>query len=236
MQIGYRTDIGKSRLTNEDRLLARPPLLAVADGMGGAQAGEVASEMAIHVLWEAAPGGEPPQERLKQAILEANRRIFALANSDSRCAGMGTTLTAVLLENHMAYVGHVGDSRAYLVRGQHIRRLTQDQSVVGELMRLGYLSEAEAMVHPQRNILTQALGTEPHVQVELTQFPIEPGDRLVLCTDGLTSLVQDGEILDTLRQEREPQAAADRLVDLALDRGGYDNVTVVVAYIPPVSG
>lgn len=219
------SDIGLQRSTNEDAFVAAPPLFAVADGMGGAQAGEVASRTAIEVLGRTLESGGS----LADAAQEANRQVFALAEADPSRAGMGTTLTALrLLEgNEGAELVHVGDSRAYLLRDGLLEQLTADHSLVGEMVREGKLTADEAFSHPARSILTRALGTEPGVKSERRKLDLRVGDVLLLCTDGLSSAVTDATIERRL-QMAAPRDAARRLVVEAKNQGGHDNITVVV--------
>lgn len=226
-QIASVTDTGRKRRHNEDSFVNQPPLFAIADGVGGAQAGEVASQLAVAALKETSPGGSA-QERIVALIQEANRRVFERANEDSAAYGMGTTMTAALVENGVVWIGHVGDSRAYLVRDGKLRQLTDDHTLVGELQRSGKLSAEEAERHPQRSVITRALGSDPDVDVD--SFPIEPrtGDIFVLCSDGLTDMVDDATILETIERRRgDLDGAARELVQLANKRGGEDNITVI---------
>ncbi|HHW13786.1 MAG TPA: Stp1/IreP family PP2C-type Ser/Thr phosphatase [Firmicutes bacterium] len=235
MRVGVKSDPGQVRGTNEDRYGILPNLLAVADGMGGVQAGEVASQMVIDTLL-VYPFAEGSAGELAAAVREANRRIFQAAGEKAEWQGMGTTITAVLFAGAECHVAQVGDSRAYLIRDGRIRRLTADHSLVGELLRNGSISPEEAMLHPHRNLLTRALGTAAEVEVDLTSLPLAFDDVLVLCTDGLTGLVTDEEILAETMRHADPQAAAEGLVALANARGGPDNVTVIVAHLlPPIA-
>jgi PPM family protein phosphatase len=221
------TDAGRKRRRNEDALVHQPPLFAVADGIGGAQAGEVASRLAAAALKEAAAGGSG-QERVVALIQEANRRVFERANEDAAVSGMGTTVTAALVEDGVIWFGHVGDSRAYLVREGKLQQLTEDHSLVAELQRSGKLSAEEAEVHPQRSVITRALGTDPSVDVD--SFPIEPrtGDVFLICSDGLTDMVDDETIRDTVESHRgDLDGIARALIGAANKRGGEDNITVV---------
>lgn len=237
------TDVGLVRRgkVNEDSYCAleltspRPLWLwAVADGVGGYEAGDVASRMAVEILsqsvraaWE---NGGAPAVFLGQAIRTVNEAI--LAESERRQAeGMGTTLTAVVFDGEYLYVGHTGDTRAYLIRGGSIRQLTDDHSLVGELVRKGSLTESEAMQHPQRNVITHALGLEPEARVDVFKERAESGDRVVVCSDGLTGLVSAEEIMNTVLAGTDLNAAVSQLVAMSNERGGYDNITVVVADI-----
>ena len=203
-----------------------PPLFAVADGMGGARAGEIASRLAASALGvEAGGSGE---ERVVALIQEANRRVYERGAEDSSASGMGTTITVALVEDGAVAFGHVGDSRAYLIREEEIEQLTDDHSLVAELVRSGKLSPEEAETHPQRSVITRALGTDPDVDVDTFSVPAQPGDLFMICSDGLTSMVGDETILEVLSRRREDlDAAAKELVENANRRGGEDNITIV---------
>jgi protein phosphatase len=234
MRVGAKSDQGRVRATNEDAYGILPNLLAVADGMGGVQAGEVASRMAIETLL-VYPFTGAAAEDLVAAIKQANRGIHGAAGGKPEWHGMGTTVTAALLAGDQCHIAQVGDSRCYLVRDGAIKRLTNDHSLVGELLRNGTISAKEAMAHPQRNLLTRALGTSDEVEVDLTTVQLLFDDLLILCTDGLSGVVTDDEILAEAVRHAEPQATAEGLVALANAHGGPDNVTVVVAHVfPPI--
>ena len=223
------TDTGRKRRRNEDAFVCEPPLFAVADGMGGAQAGEVASGLAAAALREG--GGDGAGERrVAQLIQEANRRVHERATTDAAATGMGTTVTAALVEpdGRVAF-GHVGDSRAYLLREGRLDQLTDDHSLVAELVRRGELSPAEAEVHPQRSVITRALGTDPDVDVDTFSVEARPGDVFLICSDGLSSYVDGGEIERIMFQFRSDlQAGARSLIDAANRGGGEDNITAVL--------
>jgi protein phosphatase len=229
MRAAVRTDTGRRRRRNEDAYVCEPPLFAIADGMGGAQAGEVASGLAAAVLGEAG-GDERGEDRVRSLIQEANRRVFRRSSEDAAASGMGTTMTVALVDADTGTIvlGHVGDSRAYRVRGGELEQLTEDHSLVGELRRSGQLSREEAEAHPQRSVITRAVGTEPDVDVDVETIRAEPGDRFLLCSDGLTDMVSDGEILSLLEESNDLDAAARALVDAANRGGGEDNITVVL--------
>jgi serine/threonine protein phosphatase PrpC len=226
-QRGAVSDPGRRRRRNEDAFVLEPPLFAVADGMGGAQAGEIASRIAASVLRDsAADSGEAAVVAL---IQEANRRVYEAAATDEARSGMGTTITAALVEDGTVRIGHVGDSRAYRVRDGRLEQLTEDHSLVAELVRSGRLSPEEADIHPQRSVITRALGTDPDVDVDTFSVETRPGDVFMLCSDGLTSMVDDQSILDIVEQHRSSlELAARKLVDAANRGGGEDNITVVV--------
>jgi protein phosphatase len=221
------TDTGHKRRRNEDSYVCEPPLFAVADGMGGHQAGEVASRLAAAALREdVEPAGGA--ERVEALIREANRRIWQQATEDVTASGMGTTVTVALVEGDTVTIGHVGDSRAYRLRGGQIEQLTDDHSLAGELERSGKLSAEEARMHPQRSVITRALGTEPEVEIDTFTVEGRPGDVYLLCSDGLSSMVDDASILAVVEGSRENlNVAARELVRAANRSGGEDNITVV---------
>ncbi len=221
------SDPGRRRRRNEDAYVISPPLFAVADGMGGAQAGELASRIAVEAIGEQA--GARGEERVTTVIREANRRIFARSSEDASASGMGTTMTAALVgEDGTVTIGHVGDSRAYLLRGGRLEQLTEDHSLVAELVRTGRLSAEDAEHHPQRSVITRALGTDPEVDVDIFTVEAEAGDLFLLCSDGLTTMVVDEEILHTLEDSRDDlEQAARSLIRQANRAGGEDNITVV---------
>jgi PPM family protein phosphatase len=223
------TDAGRRRRTNEDAFVAEPPLFAVADGMGGAQAGEVASRLAAAAFRDYHEADDLPSERRLEAIIqEANRRIYERAQDDVQASGMGTTVTAAALGGDGIAVGHVGDSRAYRIHGSQLEQLTEDHSLVGDLIRSGRLTPEEAGSHPQRSVITRALGTDPEVDVDIFSVDAGPGDVFLLCSDGLTTMVSEDEILRIVRESRDLDSAARALVKAANRRGGEDNVTVVL--------
>jgi PPM family protein phosphatase len=217
---------GRRRRRNEDAWVCHPPLFAVADGMGGARGGEIASRVAATALGEAVDGNG--EERVVALIQEANRQVYERAREDSDASGMGTTITVALFENGIVSIGHVGDSRAYLIRDRKVDQLTEDHSLVAELVRSGRLSPEEAESHPQRSVITRALGTDPDVDVDTFSVEAKPGDLFLICSDGLTSMVADEQILDVVDPHRaDLDAAAKELVNAANRSGGEDNITVV---------
>ena len=220
--------MGRQRHTNEDRYFESPPLFAVADGMGGARAGEVASQIAVDEFAEQADSKGSPEERLAAIVRSANRKIYELAQSDESRAGMGTTLTAALVSDQEVSLGHVGDSRAYRFRDDELERLTQDHSLVEELMRMGKLSPEDAESDPRRSIITRALGPEPDVEVETCTYPAKDGDVYLICSDGLTGMVPEERVAEILRARSSLGQAAKALVDDANARGGKDNITVLL--------
>jgi protein phosphatase len=223
-----RTDTGRQRNANEDSFFTRAALFVVADGMGGAQAGEVASKTAAESFDRELPPG-PPEQALRETIELANRTIHERAGSDADLAGMGTTITAAIvdLESEEVAIGHVGDSRAYRLRGNKFERLTRDHSLVEEMRRKGQLTDAQAEDHPQRSIITRALGPEPEVEVDLQTVPAQAGDVFLICSDGLTTMLGDEQIGRLLARATSMQSAVRALVDEANRAGGRDNITVV---------
>ena len=222
------TDPGRRRRHNEDAYVCEPPLFAVADGIGGAQAGEVASRLAATALRETGADGADPRRHVDALIQEANRRVYERQTSDASASGMGTTITVALLHDDMVWIGHVGDSRAYLIRNGELEQLTEDHSLVAELVRSGKLSPEEAETHPQRSVVTRALGTDPNVDVDTFEVEGRTGDLYMLCSDGLTTMVDDGTILDEIDRNRDDlRSAAKALVRAANRGGGEDNITVV---------
>jgi serine/threonine protein phosphatase PrpC len=217
---------GRRRRRNEDAWVCHPPLFAVADGMGGARGGEIASRVAATALGEDVDGSG--EARVVALIQEANRQVYERAREDSDASGMGTTITVALFENGTVSIGHVGDSRAYLIRDRKVDQLTEDHSLVAELVRTGRLSPEEAETHPQRSVITRVLGTDPEVDVDVFSVEAKPDDLFLICSDGLTSMVDDATILDTVEGERNDlDAVAKELVDAANRSGGEDNITVV---------
>lgn len=223
----YKTDTGRQRTTNEDSYFARGPLYAVADGMGGAQAGEVASRIAAEAFEPAERGGEAPEAFLRSVVQSANAQIHTLSQRDSSRSGMGTTLTAALVEGDEISIGHVGDSRAYRLRDGELTLLTSDHSLVEELRRQGRLTEEEAETHPQRSIITRALGPESEVEVDTMTVRGRPGDIYLICSDGLTTMVKDHRLREILSESDNLDEATTWLVNEANEAGGRDNITVV---------
>jgi serine/threonine protein phosphatase PrpC len=218
---------GRKRRHNEDAWVCAPPIFAIADGMGGARGGEIASRVAATALGENVDGSG--EERVVALIQQANRRVYERASEDSDASGMGTTITVALFEDGAVSFGHVGDSRAYLIRDEKLEQLTEDHSLVAELVRSGRLSPEEAEAHPQRSVITRALGTDPDVDVDSFSIEAKPGDLFLLCSDGLTSMVGDEAILDVTEQRRDDlDATAKELVGAANRSGGEDNITVVL--------
>jgi protein phosphatase len=235
-QTTSKTDTGRQRRDNEDSAFARSPVFVVADGMGGAQAGEVASRMAVEAFQRELSADGSPEERLADRARYANRRIYETSRSEHERAGMGTTLTAVYLDDTDLAVAHVGDSRAYLFRDDKLIRLTQDHSLVEVLVRAGKLTEEQAAEHPQRSVITRALGVEPQVDVDTRTNPARAGDVVLLCSDGLTSMIGEDQIAAVLSQEPDLDRAGERLIDEANAAGGRDNITVVIFRVEDVGG
>jgi protein phosphatase len=222
------SDTGRKRRRNEDSYVVAPPLFAVADGMGGAQAGEVASKLAAAALEETDPGALSGPERLTSLIQEANRRVYERASADPTTSGMGTTMTVALVEHEGVTIGHVGDSRAYLYRDRRLEQLTDDHSLVNELVKSGKLSREEAELHPQRSVITRAVGTDPDVDVDAFIVDAQEGDIFLLCSDGLTDMVGDEEIEETVeRFSGDLDRVTKSLVSAANRGGGEDNITVI---------
>ncbi|MEO6858061.1 MAG: Stp1/IreP family PP2C-type Ser/Thr phosphatase [Solirubrobacteraceae bacterium] len=227
-QTTWKTDTGRQRKDNEDSAFARAPLFVVADGMGGAQAGEVASRLAVEAFQAELPDQGAPEERLAGRTKEANRQIYDISRTDQERAGMGTTLTAVYVDDAELAVAHVGDSRAYLFRDGQLGRLTQDHTLVEELKRRGKLTEEQAAEHPQRSIITRALGVDPEVDVDTRTYGARAGDVVLLCSDGLTSMISENQVASVLREESDLDRAAERLIAEANEAGGRDNITVIL--------
>jgi PPM family protein phosphatase len=225
VEVGAATDVGKVREGNEDSFLVQPPMYAVADGMGGALGGEVASSLALETIEQLSKeGGDALVDRIRRA----NEVVFERSISDQKVSGMGTTLTVAQLEDDDLRLGHVGDSRAYLLRAGSLRQLTEDHTLVGRMVKAGEITREEADTHPHRNVLIRVVGTEPEVIVDEVSVALLDGDRVLLCTDGLTGMLSEEQIRAILENEPDPQKAAERLVRAANRAGGVDNITVVV--------
>ncbi len=225
------SDIGLHRGTNEDAYVVAPPLFAVCDGMGGAQAGEIASGLAAETLADEWRRGRT----LRAAAAAANTAVFARANDHLEETGMGTTLTAFVLDGAVGRFAHIGDSRAYRLRGARLELLSDDHSLVGEMVREGKLTWEQAAVHPHRSVLSRVLGTEPVAKIDEFEAELEPGDVLLLCSDGLSGMVAEDEIRDALG-DPDPEAAARRLIEAAKAGGGHDNITAVVIRLDEAPG
>ena len=225
IEVGAATDLGRVREVNEDSYLIEAPLYAVADGMGGHRGGDVASSLALETVEALFREGEGT---LADQVREANRAVHERSVTDERVSGMGTTLTALMIDEASARLVHVGDSRAYLLRAGDLRQITNDHTLVARMVRSGEITREEAEVHPHRNVVTRALGTEPTVAVDEDTIALIDGDRLLICSDGLTGMVQEDQIAAILEAEPDPQRAADRLVKAANRAGGIDNITVLL--------
>ncbi len=231
-----KTDTGRQRRDNEDNAYVRAPVFVVADGMGGAQAGEVASKLAVEEFQRGLGDDGSAEQRLTERIKAANSRIYELSRSERDLAGMGTTVTAAYLADADLAVAHVGDSRAYIFRGETLERLTQDHSLVGALIAQGKLTEEQAAEHPQRSIITRALGIEGDVEVDTYTFSVRGGDVVLLCSDGLTSMIDEKQIAAILRSEPDLDRAGEQLIAAANEAGGRDNITVVLFRLEDVGG
>ena len=227
-KFGSRTDVGNVREQNEDSLIVRPPLFVVADGMGGHAAGEIASEIAVSTISELAPD-HADAEALGRAVEEANRDIINAAIAGKGHEGMGTTVTAAILERNRLVIAQVGDSRAYLLHNGELTQLTRDHSLMANMIEAGQISPEEARFHPNRSVITRALGNDPDTVPDLYEINVEEGDRLLLCSDGLYSMLEDSEIAAVMRRISDPQRCATTLVNGAIAAGGHDNITVIVA-------
>ena len=228
------TDTGRQRRANEDSLFARAPLFVVADGMGGAQAGEVASRIAVEAFEPGVSDAAHPEHELAELARSANERIHSLSHSNAEQAGMGTTLTALYVGEHEVAIAHVGDSRAYCLREGKLLRLTDDHTLVDELMRQGRLTPEEAVEHPQRSVITRALGPEGAVDVDTRSFQARAGDLYLLCSDGLTTMISEEDIAAILNSHSQLRDAGEALIKAANDAGGRDNVTVVLLRLKEV--
>jgi serine/threonine protein phosphatase PrpC len=225
----HGSDLGLQRQGNEDNYFVRAPLFVVADGMGGAQAGEVASEMAVESFGPGLPDGTAPGPGLRHIIEEANRHIHERSRTQSGRAGMGTTVTAAHVGEHVVTIAHVGDSRCYVARDGELRRITKDHSLVAELVDRGKLTEEQAETHPQRSVITRALGPEPSVQVDIIEEPAHAGDLFMVCSDGLTAMVREPDLKAMLVGNERPLDELGRsLIAAANANGGRDNITVIL--------
>lgn len=244
LKAAYKTDVGRVRSVNEDRVVVRDGvagglLAVVADGMGGHQAGDTASQITVELVedslrrFEGAVAKEEREARLVDAIRSANAKIFEIASGKEHYRGMGTTVTAAIADASTVLIGHIGDSRAYFISHDIIQQVTEDHTLVNELVKTGQLTPDEAAVHPRRNVITRALGTEADVEVDTARLAWSPGDMLLLCSDGLTNLVPIEELTRLIRSEGTLDEKAERLVTYALDAGGDDNITVVLVANEP---
>ncbi|MFP5502385.1 MAG: Stp1/IreP family PP2C-type Ser/Thr phosphatase [Candidatus Sericytochromatia bacterium] len=238
MRVGSLTDIGKVREINQDSFAVdlETGLFLVADGMGGHAAGEKASQTAVEIITEKIKAGAAAASNgqlldlLQTSIQEANREIINASMEDQSMRGMGTTTTVLVTRGNQVYVGHVGDSRAYMVRNRRIDQITDDHSIVAQLVRARAITPQEAARHPYRNVITRCLGMQVDVEADTQQRELKAGDRLLICSDGLSGLVSDDEMLQHVLSSTDPQKTCEDLVNLANDRGGNDNITVVLVF------
>lgn len=234
ISFGSRTDIGYVRDHNEDSLIIIPPLFAVADGMGGHEAGEIASEITVNTLAELAPS-HLDAEGLTAAVEAANYNVMKAPRQGIGRDGMGTTLTAAMLEGERLLIAQVGDSRTYLLHKGHLQQITRDHSLMADLIEAGQITPEEARVHPNRSVITRAIGSDIHMRPDIYELNVDAGDRILLCSDGLSSMISNNAIESIMRRQSDAQHCADELVTAALENGGADNVTVVVADVPGFS-
>ena len=233
------TDVGRARERNEDSYIAGEYVFAVADGLGGHNAGDVASRLAVEPLaaLDRTVEGTPIErvaEALSTAVDAANRAVYQRAQDDAKVRGMGTTLTAIAISDGSAHLAHVGDSRCYLIRAGEMTQLSSDHTLVARMVAEGKLTPEQAETHPQRSILTRALGAEPEVDVDTLEIQLQAGDRLVLCSDGLSSVIGEDQILATVQDSKDLKELCKRLIEAANQRGGPDNITVVVVEVTGV--
>lgn len=234
ISFGSRTDIGYVRDHNEDSLIIIPPLFAVADGMGGHEAGEIASEITVNTLAELAPS-HLDAEGLTAAVEAANYNVMKAPRQGIGRDGMGTTLTAAMLEGERLLIAQVGDSRAYLLHKGHLQQITRDHSLMADFIEAGQITPEEARVHPNRSVITRAIGSDIHMRPDIYELNVDAGDRILLCSDGLSSMISNNAIESIMRRQSDAQHCAEELVTAALENGGADNVTVVVADVPGFS-
>ena len=230
-----RTHVGNVRALNEDSILALPPLYAIADGLGGHQSGEVASALAVDALRDNAPR-YPDTVDLSRAVQAANQAVITGIKKGVGRPGMGSTMTALMVEEGRCVVAQVGDSRAYLLRNRVLTQITEDHSVVGAMLRSGHITTEEARTHPQRSVITRALGSDPNLNVDSYEIAVLRGDRLLLCSDGLTSMIDDAHIQEILCSSLDPCQAAENLIRASLEAGGSDNVSVIIVDITEEQG
>jgi PPM family protein phosphatase len=239
LKSAHKSDVGLTRNVNEDRAVVKEgigglSLAIVADGMGGHQAGDTASQITVEVVQEEVErlcrGPSPADcvDHLREAIRKANALVYETAGKKEYYRGMGTTITAAIADSRQLLIGHIGDSRAYLINHEKAMQLTEDHTLVNELVKSGQITAEEAQTHPRRNVVTRSLGTDAEVEIDITTVPWESGDLLLLCSDGLTNLVDFDEMLLTLRSDTELEEKAERLIERALAAGGSDNITVVL--------
>ncbi len=227
MRVCHRTHQGLVRANNQDHWLAEAPLYGVADGMGGHRGGETASRVALQVFRNAIGFKKPDAQVLRMAVEAANRRLFDLSAHDETLRGMGTTMSMIWQDDNRLLIAHVGDSRIYRLREGKLEQITNDHSFVAELVRNHVITPEMAKTHPQRNIITRAVGVDPMVEVDLLEEELLPGDQWLICSDGLHGMVEDAEMAQILTS-MELEEAAERLLTRALENGGHDNVTFVI--------
>ena len=227
MRVCHRTHQGLVRANNQDNWLAESALYGVADGMGGHKGGETASRVALQVFRNAIGQKKPDADALRMAVEAANRRVYEMSARDDTLSGMGTTMSMIWQDTNRLLIAHVGDSRIYRLREGRLQQITNDHSFVAELVRNNIITPEMAKTHPQRNIITRAVGVDPFVQVDVLQEELLPGDLWLICSDGLHGMVEDEEI-QTILSEMELEDAAERLISRALENGGHDNVTFVL--------
>lgn len=233
MRVASRTDKGKVRASNQDALLLQPgafSLYGVADGMGGHNGGDVASRMAVLLLGRVLEGAKPDESLLRGGMEEVNQMIFEEQQRDASLRGMGTTMTVLWEDTQRILIGHVGDSRAYRMHRGHLEQITQDHSMVGELVRSGMLTPEEALRHPYRNVITRALGAGAEIEADILCLEKQPGDKYLLCSDGLTEYVRQEEMQEILLRTPNEEAA-DKLLAMALEAGGRDNISLIIAEV-----
>ena len=235
MRVCHRTHQGLVRASNQDSLLAKGRLYGVADGMGGHKGGETASRVAVQVVKNALSRKKPEEDALRMGLEAANRRVYGMAGSDENLTGMGTTMTLLWEGERRILIGHVGDSRAYRLRDGKLSQITQDHSVVGELLRNQVITPEMAKKHPYRNIITRAVGIDPVVEVDVLSEDKQLDDLWLVCSDGLYNMVDDKDI-EKILQTMNEEKAADRLLELALEHGGTDNITFVLGRVMEVQG
>lgn len=232
MKVVWKTDVGRMRSSNQDYVLIGGGLFAVADGMGGHRGGNVASALCCSTLLSCLEGLKPDEKALKYGIGEANSAVYERATEDKDLEGMGTTLTVIWDAGDRVVLGHVGDSRAYLYRDGCLKQVTEDHSLVWEMTKRGSITPEEARVHPYRNMITKAVGTDPAVTPDIRTLKVIPGDLWLICSDGLTEYLTDRR-LEEILEEYSPEEAADRMLEEALEAGGKDNVSLIIAEVTP---
>ena len=235
MRVSHRTHQGRVRASNQDSLLLDVSVYGVADGMGGHKGGETASRVAVQVLKNALHGKQPERRALEVGMEAANRRIFDMSRHDSSLSGMGTTVTLLWEGSEEIMLAHVGDSRAYLLRDGEFKQITDDHSMVAELVRKNVITAEAARTHPYRNIITRAVGVDPVVETDFHTHDKKPGDLWLICSDGLYNMVGD-DVLQQVLSGDDDEAAAEELLQLALENGGTDNVSLVICRVTEVSG